>query len=307
MLPRILFNRSKYRLPLLVDACRIEHIEDFTVGGRSHRLGFYEVALVTRGCGSLQLDDTAIDIVPRRIAVTGPGEVRRWRLADSRLEGFIVFFEASFVNEFVREDRFLERMPLMASEPWRRSVQASSRPFDALVGIAGEMCEEIRSLRTDSEHALRAQTYRLLVELQRMAGSARAAQPTYVPRPRTISARFEEALEARYATDDRVADYAALLGVSSRHLNACIRDYSGITACETIRRRRYLEASRLLLHTRRSVAAISESLGFSEPSWFIRFFKRHSGMTPGAFRGRRESDISVPASDLRDGGGAGHD
>jgi AraC-like DNA-binding protein len=307
MFPRILFDRTKYGTPLLVDACRIHDIDDFTVGGRSHRLGFYEVVLVTRGRGTLQLDDTAIDIAPRRAAVTGPGEVRRWRLADSTLDGFIVFFEAAFVNEFFREARFIERMPLMASEPGRRSLQVSRRPFDALAGIAADMCGEVRAQRTDCEHALRAQTYRLLVALQRMAAPALAARPACALRPRPISARFDEALEARYATHDRVEDYAQLLGVSSRHLNTCVREASGVTARETIGRRRYLEACRLLLHTGRSVAAISDSLGFSEPSWFIRFFKRRSGITPGAFRAQRESDISVPASDLREPGAAGHD
>ena len=307
MFPRVQFDRTKYGVPLLVDACPISAIESFTVGGKSHRLGFHEIVLVTKGHGTLELDDAAIDIAPRCVAVTGPGEVRRWRLGDSTLDGFIVFFESGFVNEFFREGRFVERMPLMASEPSRRSLQAPSRRFDALAGIAADMCREIGTLRADSEHLLRAQTYRLLVTLQRMVAPSLAAAPACRPGPRSLRARFDEALEARYATHIRVGDYAALLGVSSRHLNAFVRDCSGITAREAIHRRRYLEACRLLLHTGQSIAAISDGLGFSGPSWFIRFFKRRSGITPGAFRARRESDISVPAGDLRGREVAGHD
>ncbi|HST03090.1 MAG TPA: helix-turn-helix transcriptional regulator, partial [Usitatibacter sp.] len=87
---------------------------------------------------------------------------------------------------------------------------------------------------------------------------------------------------------------------STRHLSACVAQSMGVTPSEAIRRRRHLEACRLLLHTTRSVAAISDALGFSGPSWFIRSFKRQSGMTPGEFRLRNESDIPVPASDLRE-------
>jgi AraC-like DNA-binding protein len=47
-------------------------------------------------------------------------------------------------------------------------------------------------------------------------------------------------------------------------------------------------------------------LGFSEPSWFIRAFRRQSGMTPGEYRSRRESDIAVPANDLRKEERPGH-
>jgi AraC-like DNA-binding protein len=296
MFPRILFDRTKYGVPLLVDACPIAAIPGFTVEGSSHRLGFYEVALITRGKGTLRVDDAAIGVAPRRVVVTGPGEVRRWHLDDRGFAGFVVFFEGGFVNEFFRDGRFVERMPLMASAPASRSPLASRHPFDELVRMAETMCGEVRNLREDSEHALRAQTYRLLVTLQRMATPA---LPANAARPRSLGARFEEAVEARFATEDRVEDYAAALGVSGRYLSARVSQSLGVTPSEAIRRRRHLEACRLLLHTSRSVAAISDALGFSGPSWFIRSFKRQSGMTPGEFRLGRESDIPVPASDLR--------
>jgi AraC family transcriptional activator of pobA len=306
MFDRVVFDRTKYGVPLLVDACPIDTIPDFTLERRSHRLGFYEVALITRGQGTLQLDDTAIDIAPRRVVVTGPGEVRRWHLGDRALEGLLVFFEAEFMNEFFRDDRFVERMPLMASDPRSRSPVASPRPFEGLVNIAESMCDEVRALRADSEHALRAQTYRLLVELQRMAApSLGSGGAPRVNRP--LSARFDDAVEASFRSHHRVGNYAEMLGVSARYLNACVRESSGITAREAIGRRQFREACRLLLHTRWSVAAISENLGFSEPSWFIRFFKRHAGATPHAFRCRRESDISVPARDLSGRGAPAHD
>jgi len=284
---RVVFDRAKYGMPLLVDACPISSIDEFTLRGRTHHLGFYEVALVTRGAGTLQLDDAAIEIAPRRVAVTCPGEMRRWHLGTSGLDGWLVFFEAGFVNEFFREGRFVERMPLMASEPRRRSLAASSRGFESLAEIACGMRDELQAVRRDSEHALRADTYRLLVALQRMiAPSANEARPDW--RARAVCERFEEALESRFVAQHCVGDYAALLGVTAHHLNECVRDAAGITAREAIHRRRHLEACRLLLHTDQSVAAISDALGFSGPSWFTRFFKRIEGTTPREYRAGRK-------------------
>jgi AraC-like DNA-binding protein len=150
----------------------------------------------------------------------------------------------------------------------------------------------------DSEHALRADTYRLLVALQRLAAPKPPSTATCAPRVHDLRRRFDDAVEQHLARHHRVGDYASMLGVSARYLNTCVRTSSGATASETIHRRQFLEARRLLRHTSWSVAAIAERLGFSEASWFIRFFKRHAGMTPGAFRERHESDISVPAGDL---------
>ncbi len=47
-----------------------------------------------------------------------------------------------------------------------------------------------------------------------------------------------------------------------------------------------LEAKRLLAHTNQTVAAISEELGFSEPTNFVKFFRSRGGLLPGAFRER---------------------
>ncbi|MNF13714.1 Transcriptional activator NphR [compost metagenome] len=51
-----------------------------------------------------------------------------------------------------------------------------------------------------------------------------------------------------------------------------------------LHQRLLLEANRNLIYTSLTVNQISELLGFSEPAYFTRFFKRLTGITPGAFR-----------------------
>jgi len=286
--PTIRFDRRKYGAELMVDACAISDIPDFITGpARPHRLAFYEIALITAGEGLLELDGVELPVAPRRALLTEPGETRRWRLApDSRepLDGMLVFFEADFFNAFFGDTRFLENLPLVAAGADRRSLAPAPRAFDELVDVAGSMRDELRAVREDSSHALRAQAYRLIVSLQRQGGDL-AAPPADAGR--VLARRFTALVEERFALGESVTRYAERLNATPRHLNQCVQASSGRTASETIHARQMLEARRLLLHTDLGVGVIAERLNFSDASYFVRFFRRHAGTTPRAFRLRQ--------------------
>ena len=71
----IAFDRHKYGMPLLVDACSVASIPGFITEPMPHRLGFYEIALVTAGRGRLELDGAAAEVAPGTVLVTRPGEI----------------------------------------------------------------------------------------------------------------------------------------------------------------------------------------------------------------------------------------
>jgi AraC family transcriptional activator of pobA len=84
-----------------------------------------------------------------------------------------------------------------------------------------------------------------------------------------------------------VEAYAAALGLSAAHLNALCRRLAGVSALQLSNQRLLLEAKRNLVNTTLPVYQVADSLGFSEPAYFSRFFKRATGLTPKAFRGQR--------------------
>ncbi len=59
---------------------------------------------------------------------------------------------------------------------------------------------------------------------------------------------------------------------------------SGRPAIKHIHERLVLEARRLLFHTDNSLKEIGFDLGFSDASYFNRFFKRETGVTPAGYR-----------------------
>ncbi len=84
--------------------------------------------------------------------------------------------------------------------------------------------------------------------------------------------------------DLRVQDYAKLLGISPAHLNRLCQEASGQSPGALIETVRLQEAKRLLAYTRMSVAEVGYRLGFDDPSYFARAFKRGQGVSPKAYR-----------------------
>lgn len=94
-----------------------------------------------------------------------------------------------------------------------------------------------------------------------------------------------EALIAAHCREHRpVSFYAQKLGVSNAHLNRIARRERGASVQELIVRHLLRAARRDLIFTPSPVQAIAYSLGFQDPAYFNRFFKRATGMTPGTFR-----------------------
>jgi len=81
-----------------------------------------------------------------------------------------------------------------------------------------------------------------------------------------------------------VGDYASRLHISAGHLSEVVKMQSGKPAIKHIHERLVLEARRLLFHTNNSLKEIAFDLGFSDSSYFNRFFKRETGVTPAGYR-----------------------
>ena len=99
-------------------------------------------------------------------------------------------------------------------------------------------------------------------------------------------ARFTKLVDERHKLQWSVADYADTLGITPSHLNAICQQISGKSTLELIHARLVLAAQRQLAYTERNIAGVAHHLGFADPSYFTRFFKRETGMTPGAYRRR---------------------
>jgi AraC family transcriptional activator of pobA len=96
--------------------------------------------------------------------------------------------------------------------------------------------------------------------------------------------KFHSKIDESFQELHEVGDYASLLNISAGHLSEIVKNQSGKPAIKHIHERLVMEARRLLFHTHNPLKEIAFDLGFSDASYFNRFFKRETGDTPAGYR-----------------------
>jgi AraC family transcriptional activator of pobA len=137
-----------------------------------------------------------------------------------------------------------------------------------------------------ADHPARALMLRALA-MQVACGVLRgldAAQHAQNPRIDPRYAQFQDLLAQNFRAPWQLADYAREMGVSPRHLSRICHAATGQAAAALIEAARLREACRLLVYTRASVASVGYSLGYEDPSYFSRAFRRATGHAPKAYR-----------------------
>jgi AraC family transcriptional regulator len=97
-------------------------------------------------------------------------------------------------------------------------------------------------------------------------------------------ARARELLDDQCGQEVRIAELARAAGVHPVHLARVFRRFMGCTPGDYLRRRRLERAGVLLRETTRPLSELALNCGFADQSHFARAFKRHTGVTQGAFR-----------------------
>jgi AraC-like DNA-binding protein len=275
----VAFDRRKYGRHLLIDVAWVHELRGFILD-EPHALGFFDVILVTRGTGWFWLDSHRHAVRPGAVFFTTPGRVRRWDT--KHLDGMCLFFEDFFIKEFLQDDAFLHRLPYFHADPARAALSLTPSAARRVRARLAAMQRELAHYRRDSIDLLRAQLHETLIVLARQYASAHRVAPQR-PTHRVVS-RFMELVERDAARCHRIADYAAELAVTPGHLSVLCTQYAGQRAKRLLDNVLVSRARRMLLYTDESAARVAASLGFEDPSYFSRFFRRETGQTPKEFR-----------------------
>lgn len=95
-------------------------------------------------------------------------------------------------------------------------------------------------------------------------------------------------IEEHYTVEKDTGFYADQIKVSAHHLNDIVRLSRGTTVKKMIAQRLVLEAKRELSFGALTVKEIAFKLGFSDASYFSRFFKKHTSQNPDGFKAGKE-------------------
>jgi AraC family transcriptional activator of pobA len=108
----------------------------------------------------------------------------------------------------------------------------------------------------------------------------------------SLYTRWVVLMESHYLEHWPVSRYAERLGLSTERLNRMVRAETGLNAQALLHARLAREACRRLVHVAAPVSRLAFELGFEDPAYFCRFFKRHTGLSPRDFRGAQEANAT---------------
>lgn len=155
--------------------------------------------------------------------------------------------------------------------------------FDEATFIAGIMDRiQAASSRGDMGYVLRAFDL-VLYSLQ--APGEKKAHPTVN--------QFLEMIFDRSQAPDSVSGYAAQLGISPSYLNKLVRTQTRHSAMDWVEIARVNWAKCLLKDPSLSIAEVSIAVGMDDPSYFTRFFRKATGLTPSEFRKQAQKSPGI--------------
>ncbi len=240
---------------------------------------FYQLYLL-QGRATVMLDFQEFEAVGNTAVFVSPGQVHQLR-PGADLQGVMVSFTQLFFDDEAPPPSRLLELPYFYSvgaDPWVRLKGAAATE---IISLFASLCKEFEQALPDAAQILQA-TLRLL--LFRLARLHSAVSPQGRPtRALLLVRQFHTELEKHFRQETEVGAYARMLGVTANHLNDVIREQTGGAAGDFIRRRRLLDAKRMLFHSKMNVSEIAYELGFADASYFSRFFRRYEGETPSEF------------------------
>lgn len=233
-----------------------------------HRHTFHEIVHVTAGTGTHVVDLARWDLRPPHLGVIAPGQVHHWENARG-LDGVVVLFTDDFLLDHPADRVLLRRL---SERPW---LTLDGPGHTRTTRLITDLHDEFRDGGDGS--VLRALLHVLAVRATRLAHVPSTAHTGVAEEFVRLTDRTDPALRT-------VGAYAARLGVTPGHLTEVVKAATGRTPSQLLREARAKEAKRLLAGTELTVGQVARRVGFADPAYFCRFFRRETGVSPGDFR-----------------------
>lgn len=256
----------------------------------AHAHDFLVLAYFERGGGTIRVGERHWPIETGDAYVVAPGEVvgaRVDRASEEHARGFAVYFPVDGLGAAVPDALLSWRAhPLLFlfARGEGTGVQRLAVPPDDRATWSARLRTldtELHERRDGYAQAAVAHLTLLLVDAARLAAGLVDdlrvnGEPLLAEVFRLIENRYDEPISLR--------DVARGVNLSAGYLTTIVRQRTGRTVLEWITQRRLSEARRLLVTTDLAVEEIARRVGYTDPAYFVRAFRRAHGTTPLRWR-----------------------
>ena len=246
-----------------------------------HRHDFYEVLYICDGEGTHVIDFERYPVQPHAFYFLSQGQIHFWQLRKP-LKGYALLFSEEFLvfpSSDLSRTHDLNFFYQVEQTPYLSVAQEDLTMFCSLIeGIE----QEFNKKPSRSLSVLRAYHHILLTQLHRLHILEHPNEHSATAS--SLVRQFKQLVSEHFLTERSVQYYANIIGISTSHLRDTVKSVTGYSPGDIIRQKLILEAKRLLAHSAATVAEIGYRLHFEDSSYFGRFFKRETGVSPATFR-----------------------
>lgn len=248
-----------------------------------HRHDFFEVLYLSKGSGFHVIDGNKYEIKPPCVFFMSPGQAHKIEFSND-IEGYIFIFTAEFylINRS-NQNRLIEL-------PFFFTIQQDNPPLildnqsdiQFLESLFEKGISELQKQGNYSMEMLRS----ILDLILTFSSTIYKTEGNFVNpgKGHIMVKKFFQLVEENYHNNLSVNEYAGKLAITPNHLTQMVNQLTGKTSSQIIRAKQVLEIKRLLVHTNLSVTEISIRLNFQDQSYFAKFFKRETSISPMQYR-----------------------
>ena len=247
--------------------------------GQPYRIQQGRIAIITNGRARVLINLIEYIFRPNYISLIAPGSIIQIIETSQDFDAHMMAIEHNFLPVSGKEEffaHFLQRkknllLPLTTTE----QVQ-----IENFITVMWDVLQEPVFRKEVIQHLLAG----LLYNIEYIAKNKGQSESSPLTHQNDIFQRFISLVNTYSKTERNVSFYADKLCLTPRYLNTVIRQASQQTVMDWINQSIILEAKVLLKHSNRLVYQISDELNFPNPSFFSKFFKRMTGMTPQEYQ-----------------------
>jgi AraC family transcriptional regulator, transcriptional activator of pobA len=266
------------------EPAQVVWVEDMDVGvadrREPHRHDYHELIWIRTGSGRHLIDGAPLPIEEGTVTIIGRGQVHVFEEGE-HIHGAVLRLR----DELLPGDS--QRLPAgwLLSGRCGRSVPVPGDRADQFEALLRALDDELRRPAGPESSQLRGHLISVvLLWLERWYDADRAHRPDSDEAEVQLLRRFIRMLERDYAGHHDAGHYADELRVPLAALSRALTQVTGRGTKELVLDRVMSEAARLLRFTDLTVQQVALRVGYDDPLYFSRAFKRHFGDSPMAYR-----------------------
>lgn len=252
---------------------------------KPHRIAFHALIIVLEGESKHTVDFKEEALSPGVILPLIKGQVHSFNKALT-VRGYMILFEESFITQNISDKNLFHFLQIY----YTSNIRIAEESINTLKPIL----QLIENLLGDSDLNLKSEVLHsafmtLLFQIKRLACN----QHKFFDSQRFKDFYlFKQLISKHFSETHNAKDYAEKLKVSYNYLNEISKEIAHKTAKAFIDSWLLLEIKRKISEKKYTSQEIAYTMGFKEPSNFIRFFKKYTKITPLQFQ--EELKIKFP-------------